>query len=162
MKLRIYGENKKVPREELRLAVRVMIAHLLSRQMLKNITVWVRQRPNLEIADCPVHACMHSRNERQPPRDFTIWINTKDGARAQLRSLAHELTHVKQMATGEVRYLKNGLVRWKDRDRANSRELFAPWEIDASGHEDAVYYAYLDAIRVSGRPGTPRRQKLRR
>lgn len=162
MKLRIYGQNKKVPREELRLATKIMLAHLLSRQMLRNITIYIRQKQNLRLSGLGVYAFVYSRDKRYPPRSFTIWLDTKPGKRTQLRTLAHELTHIKQYATGECRNLKNGLVRWRDRHCKESVSFFAPWEIDATGYENALYEAYRTSIQSVTPRGTARRPPPRR
>ena len=162
MKLRIYGQNKKVSREELRLATKIMLAHLLSRQMLKNITIYIRQKPNLRLSGLPVYAFVYGRDDRYPPRSFTIWLDSKPGKRMQLRSLAHELTHIKQHATGECRHLKSGLVRWRDKHSKESVSFFAPWEIDATGHENALYEAYKASILTVTPRGTVRRPPPRR
>ena len=164
MKLRIYGQNKKVAREELRLAVEIMLPRLLSDQMLRHITIYIRQQYSLRLGKVPVYAFVRIRGEKYPPRDFTIWLDTKQGKRSQLRSIAHELTHVKQYAKGEARTLKNGMVRWKDTHCKHSYSFFTPWEVDATGYEDAIYYSYRDVIqklktRGTGRSRAPRRSR---
>jgi hypothetical protein len=163
MGIRIYGSNKKLAKEDLRLACHIMLAHLLSQRMLKNIHIAIHQSYNLHLSKMPVHAFIFVRDLKYPPRKFTIWLDTKQGKRQQLISIAHELTHVKQHAIGEARYLKNGLVRWKDRHCQDTMSFFAPWEIDATGHEGALYDAYRQAIKpLRGRRGTARVRPSRR
>ena len=112
MQLRIYGKNTKVARYELRLATEIMLAHLLSSRMLPHISIYIRQKPHLTCVGEPSLGLLYGRNRRFPPRDFTIWLNTTYTRRIQLRTLGHELAHLKQYALGECRTLDNGTVKW--------------------------------------------------
>lgn len=162
MQIRIYGKNSKCAREELRLATEIMLAHLLSKRMLKHISVHIRQKRNLLLIGERVLGILNGRNHKQPPRDFTLWLNTDQGRPAQLRTLAHELAHLKQYAIGECRSLSNGLVRWQNYYVEDSWSPFAPWEIDAAGYENALYTLYMCATQLTGRPGTAQRKRIRR
>ena len=162
MQLRIYGQNNTVARSELRLATEIMLAQLLSKRMLKHITIYLRQKHGLSLAGIHAVGILYGVRDKFPPRDFTLWLSTDPGRRAQLRTLAHELAHLKQYATGECRSLANGRVRWHTRQIEDTWDRFAPWEIDANGHEEALYEDYMNATRLSGRPGTARRRRVRR
>ncbi len=162
MQLRIYGKNTKVARYELRLATEIMLAHLLSSRMLPHISLYIRQKPHLTCVGEPSLGLLYGRNRRFPPRDFTIWLNTTYTRRIQLRTLGHELAHLKQYALGECRTLDNGTVKWHGRYMEESWSPLTPWEIEATGYEDALYYLYRASTRLSGRPGTAQRHRVRR
>ncbi len=163
MQLRIYGKNAIVARSELRLATEIMLAQLLSKRMLKHISLYIRQKRGLTLAGLWAVGLLYGRNHRDPPRDFTLWLSTDPGKYAQLHTLAHELAHLKQYATGECKTMKNGSVRWQHNYVNDTwSDPFSPWEIDANGHEYALYEVYMDSTRLSGRPGTARRRRVRR
>ena len=62
-----------------------------------------------------------------------------------LTTLAHELVHVKQYATGEMRDRDNAIVEWMG-EKYNQDELEYwehPWEIDAYGREVGLYIRFM-------------------
>ena len=84
-------------------------------------------------------------------RIFSVVMNPLYSTRNYLLSLAHEMVHVKQYATGEVRDLERAdllLVKWKDvfvsEEVNNYYDL--PWEIDAFGRELGLYVRLKDHI----------------
>ena len=64
-------------------------------------------------------------------------------------TLAHELTHVKQMALGELKHDHEGIIwtprRLKEHVEYEADYYFCPWEIESRGYEQALYDSYMEA-----------------
>jgi predicted transcriptional regulator len=71
--------------------------------------------------------------------EFTIRIDSELNLETKLSILAHEMTHVKQYATGQLLYdAKNPLISIWEGQRFDDNEIeydLQPWEIDAVKHE---------------------------
>jgi hypothetical protein len=84
-------------------------------------------------------------------RDFTIVVDPNLGIRSTLSTIAHEMVHVKQYATGElVDYVlpsKTNKCRWRGKVRKNYDNPIEywslPWEVEAHGLEKCLYYRFL-------------------
>ena len=86
------------------------------------------------------------------PREFTITIEKGMSKRETLITLAHEMVHVKQYATGELRdYMSSSkLQRWRDEKRDWSQVEYwdLPWEIEAYGRERGLYVRFVDHLKA--------------
>lgn len=84
------------------------------------------------------------------PRVFVITLKNMR-IKEVLKTLAHEMVHVKQYARGELKDCV-GATRWKDRhyplkSRATREQYwFQPWEIEAYGMEVGLFECYADSI----------------
>jgi hypothetical protein len=77
-------------------------------------------------------------NESRKAREFEIELNPGIGAAEILKTLAHEMTHIKQYAYNET---NETLTRWKGM-RVNSDDIDyweQPWEIEAFGKETCLF-----------------------
>jgi len=90
------------------------------------------------------------RNYR--PREFHISINTELITRREVfRTLAHEFIHVNQFATGQIQdMVRSNTTKWEGKsyhtsDWDHNEHLMAPWEIDARGREEILFYNMADA-----------------
>jgi hypothetical protein len=63
--------------------------------------------------------------------------------------LCHELVHVKQFATGEMRDLQSDtdIVNWKGKryNRTKYHYFDLPWEIDAHGREVGLFVRWAES-----------------
>lgn len=86
------------------------------------------------------------------PCEFTITIEKGMSKRETLITLAHEMVHVKQYATGELRdYMSSSkLQRWRDEKRDWSQVEYwdLPWEIEAYGRERGLYVRFVDHLKA--------------
>ena len=86
------------------------------------------------------------------PREFAITIEKGMSKRETLITLAHEMVHVKQYATGELRdYMSSSkLQRWRDEKRDWSQVEYwdLPWEIEAYGRERGLYVRFVDHLKA--------------
>jgi len=83
------------------------------------------------------------------PREFIVAIDPNLSRKSQLRTLAHELVHVKQFSLGEMRYTKyTELIKWFKQTIHNEETEYwdLPWEIEAFGREHGMYIRYIDHL----------------
>lgn len=91
--------------------------------------------------------CMYEYIDPRP-KDFVIRIDNNLDNEMFVKTLAHELTHVKQWAKGEMKiYERNFKVtRWQNQkirhDLINYFDM--PWEIEAHGREHGLYAQYIE------------------
>lgn len=121
---------KKFFRDELSKAISLKIEH---RQYIHDVT---------DLADCVW------TDDEDPPRKFHIqmFIPEETPLVNYLRTLAHELVHVKQFAKGELRQLpstNNEICKWQGKRYQWEMHYWdRPWEIDAHGREKGLVIDY--------------------
>lgn len=141
MELKIKGKNEKLTRKELFFATKYFACQLMSARLCKNLTLHI-------ICD-KKHHCHGSSvwiDSNHRPREFEIILNASLGKRSQLITLAHEMVHVKQHATGELKsMLKVREDKWQGRYiKENEMHYFEkPWEIEAYGRELGLYQMFM-------------------
>jgi len=87
-------------------------------------------------------------DSRVPPREFIIDLYSKLKLRSLLETLAHELVHVKQWATGEMRETRNPFFTRYRKVLVNSNKTDywdQPWEIEAIGREEGLFIQWVEA-----------------
>lgn len=82
------------------------------------------------------------------PRDFLIRIDNTLNPEMFIKTLAHEITHVKQWGKGEMKtYERNyKITRWH-KDKIKHEEVLyydMPWEIEAHGREFGLYAQFIE------------------
>lgn len=139
MQIRLYNVPKKLKAEEIKSALNFFAESLMHKNLCKNLQLKVLFGENQDNT-----TCWEDDNVR--PREFTITINSKMGYSTTLTTLAHEMVHVKQYATGELRDALRGptLHRWMNKPiNSNDIEYWdLPWEIDAYGRERGLYFRF--------------------
>lgn len=90
------------------------------------------------------------------PKDFIVHADSEMTAIRQVRTLGHELVHVKQFAKNELYdyYGHDTLHRWRDRRVDSSRVKYRrlPWEREAYGTEQELTREWMAAfIEETGR-----------
>jgi len=83
-------------------------------------------------------------------REFRIDIESKVSPYGFMRTLMHELVHVKQYAKGEmVHYERNhSVMKWRKQARINVDKVDywdLPWEIEAHGREEGLTQQFMRA-----------------
>jgi hypothetical protein len=82
------------------------------------------------------------------PKEFTIRVNDNLRLNKKLRTLCHEMVHVKQFAKGEMRYMWRPARYTKFQGELYPEELDywdSPWEIEAYGREPGLYTRWIDS-----------------
>lgn len=80
-------------------------------------------------------------DDEKPPREFEITLDGSMSTRAIIVALAHEMVHVKQYATGELKNTdKLNVNIWKRKKITIGRNDYwdLPWEVEAYGREIAL------------------------
>jgi hypothetical protein len=85
--------------------------------------------------------------------DYLISINSKNGLKEQLSTLAHECVHLKQYVLGELSQRMDFSGRrvshirtWKGREYRRIAYLKQPWEIEARKYQDKLSHDVLNKI----------------
>lgn len=80
------------------------------------------------------------------PKDFEILVNTTFGKPMQIKTLAHEMVHVMQWATGKMKDMwRTDAVKYSGKYYYTSTEnldvdyYYWPWEVEAYGLETGLY-----------------------
>jgi hypothetical protein len=92
--------------------------------------------------------CDYEEWDDYRPKEFTIRVNKNLRIYKQLRTIAHEMVHVKQYATGEMRYMWRPARHTKFNGLLYPESLNyweCPWEIEAFGREVGLYSRWVDA-----------------
>ena len=141
MNVKIKGKNEKLSRKELLIATKYFARILMSERLCKNLTIEV-----VSDAKHYSHGSSVWLDTNHKPRSFEIILKSSVGKRAQLITLAHEMVHVKQQATGELKsLLKSRTERWQGKyiKEDDFKYYETPWEIEAYGREFGMYYTYM-------------------
>jgi len=132
MQLRITGPMAdKALRKELREACRFFSESLINSKLRKNIQVDVRLVPNLMKEEKAYGWCNWVENNLKP-RIFEIEADAGLSRVRLIRTLAHEMVHVKQFALGELKDYIHKDTHWCGR-RVDPRTPYRkkPWEEEA-------------------------------
>lgn len=136
MKLSIVGcPDKERFRPFVKRAAQFYAKELMSDKMLENI--FVRIRFNKDI-DAFGYASIDEYNDSGKPREFEIEIHPGIGGYDILKTLAHEMVHIKQYVYGET---NEAMTRWKGQ-RVDSDTIdywVQPWEVEAHGYEAGLF-----------------------
>lgn len=85
------------------------------------------------------------------PRSFVLEVNTNQNIDAFIKTVLHEMVHVKQYVTDELkeRYLPRRKLFWKGADHSSTKVSEAPWEIEAYYMEEVLYHEYQEYLNSS-------------
>jgi hypothetical protein len=136
MKLSIVGcPDKKNFRPYIKRAAIFYAQELLTPKMLENVYLRIKFNPKI---DAYGYAEILEYNESRKAREFEIEIHPGIGAAEIFKTLAHEMTHIKQFAYNET---NENLTRWKGLrvDPDNLEYWVQPWEIEAHGMESGLF-----------------------
>lgn len=146
MQIYTTGKSVKLSRRELRYAVNWM-GNLILKRLADSITVTISYEPLKDLkGTAELLDKIHS------PRKFKIRLDPRLSRSSQLKTLAHELVHVKQYARNELKDYPNRASKWKDKvvHEENTHYYDLPWEIEATGMEFGVYMRYIEHLDRSG------------
>jgi len=106
---------------------------LFTPKMMDNIFVHIHFNDKI---DAYGYASVEDYNDSGKPRDFLVELYPHLNAYDILRTLAHEMVHVKQYAYSEMNEQGN---RWKGK-RVQSLDYWSePWEVEAHGMEPGLF-----------------------
>lgn len=145
MQLRIVNEPELFEKRIVRKAIRYYINRLIGEKH-DNISLTVKFDNSLK----EDHAYCMWLDVNYKPRKFKIVINSLMSQRRTLEILAHEMVHVKQYVTGELKdYIYGNKVRWNGQkmlyDETNDESYYdSPWEIEAYGRQIGLYIGFKE------------------
>ena len=154
MKLTIRGRStKRVPRSLIEAAARWYARKLFDHKVLRklHLTVHLKKMSIDMLGECVY------KNPRKCNYKYDIVLNREMGERRILTTLAHEMVHAGQYATGNyVAYKRDSmmhLVKWHGvHYDLNVVEYWDhPWEIDAAGRELGLYIRFINHMVERGK-----------
>ena len=145
MQLSIVGcPDKKQFRPYVKRAAIYYAEQLISPKLLENIYLRIRFNPKL---DAYGYAQILEYNNSRKAREFEIEIHSGIGAKDILKTLAHEMVHIKQYAYSET---NETLTRWRGMkvDSDTVDYWIQPWEVEAHGMEVSLFsrFAIKEAL----------------
>jgi len=123
---------------------------LMDPRMVRNLNLDIEVRSKMDVCG----ECVDEEGTRNP-RWFTIGLK-KQSTSEMIKTLAHEMVHVKQHAKNE---LQNGIIvpargglqmlsKWKGElwrpGRYEHPYFDSPWEVEAYGREVGLYHRYVE------------------
>lgn len=137
MQLSIVGcPDKKRFRPYVKRAAIFYAEQLMSPRVLENI--FIRIKFNSKI-DAHGYASVTEFSPTYKPRQFEIELHPGIGAKEILKTLAHEMVHIKQYAMGDMNI--NG-TRWMG-SRVDEPDYWVqPWEIEAYGTQPGLWVKF--------------------
>jgi hypothetical protein len=115
-------------------AIKYYSESLMSKKMLENLFLSVKFNSKLDVFG---YAQIDEYNISGKPRIFSIELNPDIGAADILKTLAHEMVHIKQFVYGDT---NESLSKWKGIKIQDSMEYYSlPWEIEAHGREIGLF-----------------------
>lgn len=117
MKLSFRRKSNNVERSIVREMAHFAIGQLLSPRLSQNITVSIRFRPNLYDGKEQAYGYLWYDAAIPRLRNFIIFVDEDLTHQMTLRTIAHEMVHLRQLATGQMRdYIRwEGVARFKGR-----------------------------------------------
>lgn len=148
MQINITGQAGKAHKSLLKEAAEFFAGQLMHAKMVRNLTIDIEIRSNMDVDG----ECVDEDGVRNP-RWFTIGLKKQD-IDDMIKTLGHEMVHVKQHAKNELQsgimvLARGGLKmhsRWKGdlwKPKGKQNAYFdAPWEIEAYGMEVGLFYKW--------------------
>lgn len=135
MRLVIEGQHHRADNKDLRKLARWVMKELLSDEERKDLSIRIVLKP-VYTAD---GWCYFDSKKK-----YRIHINQRMGLKRVAETLVHELVHVKQYVSGELRECGiTGDMLWKGK-KAASNYWKQPWEIEAFGLQRCLLGLYGD------------------
>lgn len=133
---------------------------LISSRLSDTLDIRIVFKPTLYKKTDSYGETTYYEDSNVPPKDFLIEIDSKLKMRSMLETIAHELVHVKQWATGEMRETKDNFITKFKKDTINSNKVSywdQPWEIEAMGREEGLFIQWIEKMNLSGENWTKRK-----
>lgn len=119
---------------------------LLSQRVYRRISLLIEfQNPKKFDGKDDLAYCLPRDEKKRPRNYYIICISNKLKIMQTLVILGHEMVHIKQYASKELRHCnKTGYLMWKnslvDDDHIYYYDL--PWEIEANGRQKGLVYQW--------------------
>ena len=114
---------------------------LMTPRMLENIFIRIKFKK----LDAHGYASVTEFSPSNKPREFEIELHPGIGAKEILKTLAHEMVHVRQYALGDVNIK---CTRWKGSKVEAPDYWTEPWEIEAYGMSRGLFTKFVSKERL--------------
>jgi hypothetical protein len=110
-----------------------------SKRLRNNITLHIKFLDNMDVWGM---VWIEDYNSSNKAREFQMLLHSSIGAASILKTLAHEMVHVKQYVYGEI---NESLSVWRgvNVDSDVIDYYFHPWEIEAMGLQESLFTKYV-------------------
>ena len=128
------------------------LSKLVSKRLDNRLTIKVQLLKGLIDNNSVFGDCIYLDECNGRPREFLIRVDNSLRLRTLLTTIAHELVHVKQWATGEMWEYSaiHSTTRWKQKkirtDKTDYWDL--PWEIEAHGREIGLFVRWCESEKI--------------
>jgi hypothetical protein len=145
----VVGGNRRKKRL-VKKAARWMLGYTLGNRLANNIDLTIRFEESLK--DTAIYATVMWEDNNHRPRVFDMEMCNHISDRMLMRVLSHEIVHVRQYATGDLKDLalqadyskwKNKLIKTDGQGRVRYWDL--PWEIEARHQEKEIFREWRNA-----------------
>jgi hypothetical protein len=134
MKLSVVGcPDKKLFLPYVRSAIHFYADNLFTPRKLESLVLKIKFNKKL---DAHGYASVVEFSPSNKPRQFEIEVHPGIGAAEILKTLSHEMVHIKQYVHGEVNI---SLTRWKGTKVDEPDYWVHPWEIEAYGLQAGLF-----------------------
>lgn len=133
---------------------------LISSRLSNKLEIRVAFKPTLYKKTESYGETAYYEDSNIPPRDFIIELDSNLRLRSMLETLAHEMVHVKQWATGEMKETKHNFITKFRKHKVNSEKVSywdQPWEIEAMGREEGLFIQWVEKMDLSDQKWTKRK-----
>ena len=129
----------KIPKK-IKSAIDFFATELFTPQMKRHVEIRVRQR---DLGTWHGFASIEDYNSLGQPRSFVIELHKNDNEAEKLKTLAHELVHVRQYVRNE---LNDEMNTWKGRKIDSDSIPYddQPWEVEANELGELLYERYTN------------------
>ena len=141
-KIKVTGGDKD-KRKIIKQATRWMLGYTLGNRLANNITIKIRFTKKLKNSNVFGSVIWEDDNHR--PREYDMELCDYIIDRTLYKVLAHEIVHIKQYATGDLKDLtsKANYCKWKDElvqseGRGSGSYFDLPWEVEARREQGII------------------------
>jgi hypothetical protein len=147
MIISIKNNPYKIEKAVVRKAVKFFSNSLLSTRLNKSLYVKIIFTKGFnKTTKCIATCTWVDSNVR--PKKFEIEVDADLSVNQTIRALAHEMVHLKQYATGQMKdFYSNDSTKWEGKIHENVSNLnddywIFPWEIEAYGREVGLFVLF--------------------
>ena len=147
MKIKISHCDDLDMRTQLRETTKFIMPKLMkdNQRLLDKISITIKMDSKLTVKEDAWGLCYWTDN-RHRPRKFMVIIDDKQSRSNFIRTLIHELVHVKQYAIGDLKDFCSGAAKWKKKvyelDLDDPFYMDSPWEKEAYRVSQEMYLRY--------------------
>lgn len=142
MKISIKGNTEALTKKEMKYLLDFFAGILLGKRLSPNVELKVYVSDTL-----PTNLwglCLPTDDDRKLPREFEIFLSSTISRKKSIKTLAHEMVHIKQFARGEFKVYDKGKYKWMGKQLFMTEQQYRkmPWEVEAHLSEKYLYDAY--------------------